>query len=205
MDPLDLAMQQCKRGLGQGRHHHHHHHKHKHKHKHGAQQGGVEKSKRSRGGERSRRRKHAAASRANKEQQRDQQQQLELQTGSEGLFAFINQQIGDHSEAAGKIKAAGLGKASEAQAARAKALWGGGAGGKQGGAAAGAGGEDRRSLLSKQDNITAIKVGREGSNEILLFCDIPLLKGPTLHCLVACACLKVEECQGSCHYVEWAV
>ncbi|KAI8467152.1 MAG: hypothetical protein J3K34DRAFT_523976 [Monoraphidium minutum] len=159
VEPVAAELLPKQRGLGHKKHHHHKHHHHHHHHTEGGAggAGGAEGAarkpgKRRRGGEKSRRRKHAEAARAAKQQQADGRAAADAAVdaagGGPGLFGFINQSLGEASEAAGKLRSA-LG-APQVQIGGPQAAGGGG-----GGAAAAA--ETRRGLAAHADNVTVAK------------------------------------------------
>jgi hypothetical protein len=104
----------------------------------------------------------------------DRQQQLEGATGSEGLFAFINYNLGSGSEAVEKLREAGV-YSADARSQQQQQLSGGAAAlASAAAAAAGSGSSnssnrhnqkqrqqvpDRRNLIGSVDGVTAAKVG----------------------------------------------
>ncbi|KAF8068194.1 zinc finger CCCH domain-containing protein 18 [Scenedesmus sp. PABB004] len=152
-EPLSVAVLPSKRGLGSAP-----------KHK---ARGTGKHAGRSRGGERTRRRRAAAAAQQAAEAEGEQQQRLELATGGEGLFAFLNHSLGDGSEAADRLREAGVyggaaapppatgGAAALAAAAAAASAGGGGGGPRQPRQPAPA--ADRQGLVSSHDDVAAAK------------------------------------------------
>jgi hypothetical protein len=165
-NPLEINILPSTKGLGSVSKKHQHH------------AGGTSnKSKKGRGGERSRRRKAIAARHAAKEAAGDRQAKMEAATGTEGLFAFINYNLGSGSEAADKLRDAGVygsGSSSKQQTAGAAAL---------ASASAAAGGKagsrqqqqqqrqqqqqpDRQGLVGSHDNLAEKKVSCCNSSQI---------------------------------------
>jgi hypothetical protein len=158
-NPLEINILPSKKGLGSVSKKHQHH---------AAGTSNKSKSKKGRGGERSRRRKAIAARHAAKEAAGDRQAKMEAATGTEGLFAFINYNLGSGSEAADKLRDAGIyggsSSSSKQQTAGAAAL---------ASASAAAGGKpgrgqqqqqqrqqqpDRHGLVGSHDNLAEKKV-----------------------------------------------
>lgn len=161
-NPLDITILPSKKGLGAAK---------KQKHHHKAAGMGSKKNKSSRGGERKRRQKAAEARRAAKAAAHDRQQKMEAATGSEGLFAFINYNLGSGSEAAEKLRDAGVygGSRGSKQRQQQQQQSTGGAAALASAAAAAAGGggsskgwqqqqPDRRGLIGSQDDLAQKKV-----------------------------------------------
>lgn len=174
--------------------------KHKH-HKARGTTNSKKNPKRNRGGERTRRRKAAAARHAAKAAQGDRQQQMEAATGSEGIFAFINVNLGAASQAADRLRDAGLygveevpgrqtaGAAALASAAAAAGSTGNSSGNKTHQQQQRAGKQkvpDRVNLISSQDDVAAAKVGYSlgtagrmlSKNTVKMVHQPPLLSAP---------------------------
>jgi hypothetical protein len=157
-NPLEINIMPSKKGLGSV------------SKKHQQRAAGTSnkiKSKKGRGGERSRRRKAIAARHAAKQAAGDRQMKMEAATGTEGVFAFINYNLGSGSEAADKLRDAGVyggGSSSKQPTAGAAAL-------AVASVAAGsskAGGRqlkqqqpDRQGLVGSHDNLAEKKVRQQ--------------------------------------------
>jgi hypothetical protein len=152
-NPLEINILPSKKGLGSVPKKHQHH---------AAGTSNKSKSKKGRGGERSRRRKAVAARHAAKEAAGDRQLKMEKATGTEGVFAFINYNLGWGSEAADKLRDAGVyggSSSSKQQTAGAAALASASA---AAGGSSKAGGRqqqpDRQGLVGSRDNLAEKKV-----------------------------------------------
>ncbi len=149
-------MLQSKQGLGAGPAHAQRDHD-------AAVRGKKRNRKRNRGGERTRRRRAMAAREDAAQRDHVRQSKLEAATGSDGLFAFINHSLGSSSEAAQRLRDAGVGRDDAAPAAPATA----GAAALASAAAATGGGRGsgsrpapgRRDLVGSHQEVAAAEVG----------------------------------------------